>query len=80
MANGGRALVSWLGSTEDGAEIRWREISASGEAGPVRVVSATTASRSAGVPRMIRRGDELLFVWVEAGESARLRAGLIPLS
>lgn len=80
MAPDGRALVSWLGSTEDGAEIRWREILASGEAGPVRVVSSTTASRSAGVPRMIRSGDELLFVWVEEGGSARLRAGLIPLS
>jgi len=79
MAQDGRAVVSWLGSAEKGAEIRWRPISADGVAGPVRMVSTTSASRSAGVPRMIRRGDELLFVWVEDEESAHLRAGLLAL-
>ncbi len=76
----GRTVVSWLGSAEAGAEIRWRQISPDGELGPVHVVSTTAVSRSAGVPRMIRRGDELLFVWVEAGEPSRLRAGLVRLS
>ena len=80
MARDGRAVVSWLGSTATGAEIRWRPVSADGMPGPVRIVSTTTATRTAGVPRMIRRGDELLFVWVEGRESNRLRAGLIPLS
>ncbi len=80
MARDGGAVVSWLGSSDNGAEIRWRPISADGVAGPVRMVSTTSASRSAGVPRMIRRGDELLFVWVEDEESARLRAGLLALN
>ena len=79
MARDGRAVVSWLGSSESGAEIRWRPVSTEGKAGPVRIVSSTTTSRTAGVPRMVRRGDDLLFVWVEDGEVPRLRAGLLAL-
>lgn len=79
MLKDGRAVVSWLGNSESGAEIRWRTVSTDGVAGPVQIVSTTTTSRSAGVPRMIRRGDELLFVWVEEGEPTRLRASLAAL-
>lgn len=79
FARDGSTVVSWLGSSEDGAEIRWRKISPSGETGPVQIVSPTEESRSAGVPRMVRRGDDLLFVWVETGEASRLRASLVPL-
>ncbi|MEE8524382.1 MAG: sialidase family protein [Thermoanaerobaculia bacterium] len=73
----GRALVSWMGSTDDGAEIRWRRVERDGDVGPVGVVAATTAKRSAGVPRMLRRGDELLFAWVEDAEPSRLRVAVV---
>lgn len=79
IAGHGEAVVSWLGSAESGAEIRWRAMSPDGEAGAVGVVATTTANRASGVPRMVRRGDELLFVWVETGEPSRLRAGRVPL-
>lgn len=79
MAQDGGAVVSWLGTSDTGAELRWRKVSADGPAGPIRMVSTTTARRSAGVPRMIRRGDELLFVWVEDGEVSGLRAGLLAI-
>ena len=75
----GRAVVSWLGSTGEGAELRWRFVTADGEAGPVHVAASTTAKRSAGVPQMVRRGDHLLFAWVEDAELSRLRTGLVPL-
>lgn len=75
----GRAVVSWLGSTGEGAELRWRFVTADGEAGPVHVAASTTAKRSAGVPQMVRRGNHLLFAWVEDAELSRLRTGLVPL-
>ncbi len=75
----GSALVSWLGSTESGAEVRWRRISVTGERGPLNVIASTTAERSAGVPRMVRSGDQLVFVWVEASDPSELRSGLVPL-
>ncbi len=75
----GRALVSWLGSTEGGAEVRWRRVSSTGESGPMNVVAGTTAERSAGVPRMLRSGSQLLFAWVEATEPSELRLGVVPL-
>ncbi len=80
IAGPGSAIVSWMGSAINGAEIRWRRISSNGEAFPIQVVAPTTASRSAGVPRMVRRGDTLLFAWVEDGTPARLRAASVPLS
>lgn len=75
----GHALVTWMGSSNEDAEIRWRRVGSSGESGPVQVVATTTAKRSAGVPRMLRLGDELVFAWVEDSEPSRLRVGLAPL-
>jgi hypothetical protein len=74
----GLALVSWMASSGEGAEVRWQRVALDGARGPQHVATVTTAKRSAGVPRMIRHGDRLLFAWVEDGESSRLRAGLIP--
>lgn len=75
----GRAVVSWLGSSGEGAELRWRQVAPDGEVGPVHVAASTTAKRSAGVPQMIRRGDHMLLAWVEDAELSRLRAGFVPL-
>lgn len=75
----GRALVSWLGSSDEGAEIRWRRMAPDGKNGALRVAATTTAKRSAGMPRINRRGDDLLFAWVDDAEPSRIRAGLVPL-
>ncbi len=73
----GAALVSWLGTAGEGAEIRLRRVTSSGELGPVRVVAETTTKRSAGVPRMVRDGDRLIFAWVEDAKPSRLRVGVL---
>ncbi len=79
LDDGGHALVSWLGSVGERAEIRLRRVSPSGEPGPVQPIAATTQKRSAGVPRMVRDGDRLVFVWVEDAKPTRLRAAVLPL-
>lgn len=77
----GAANVSWLGtrgdSDDDRGEIRWRRVEPDGTAHATHTVATTSQARSAGVPRMIRHGDRLLFVWVDDVGPARLRAGLI---
>lgn len=75
----GLALVSWLRADGEAGEIRWRAITPGGAQGPWNLVAETTAERSAGVPRMVRHGDQLLFAWVEDAEPSRLQTGLVAL-
>ena len=75
----GAVLVSWLGSAPEGAEVRWRRVSADGTRGPPQVAASTSASRSAGVPRIARHDGRLLVAWVEASDPSRLRTSLVPL-
>ena len=75
----GGAFVSWMGSSGDKAQIRWRRVALGGETGPEHLVAATLANRSAGVPRMLHSDDQLLFAWVEATEPSRVRAGYVAL-
>ena len=72
----GDFAVSWLGRSDGGAEIRWRRLEKDGSLGAVQTVTLTTARRSAGVPKMVSREGELLFVWVADDQPSRLRAGL----
>jgi len=72
----GRAWVSWLASGEDGAEIRWQQISQDGTTTPSQVIASSSATRSSGVPRMICNSDDCLFVWLEGSDPSKLRAGL----
>ncbi|MEM8961538.1 MAG: hypothetical protein AAGD38_08680 [Acidobacteriota bacterium] len=74
------AAVSWLDATDGGAALRWRWIHVDGTVGPVEQVATTTAQRSAGVPRMIRHDDMLLFVWVDdSGPATVLRSGRVQI-
>lgn len=75
----GEAHVSWMGNGDGGAAILWSTVKADGARRPIRQVAATTSQRSAGVPRMVRHRDGLLFAWVEDGEPSRLRTAVAPL-
>ena len=80
----GGAVVSWLaaaqGAAQGAAEIRWRRVAADGRLAPAQRLATTAASRSAGVPRMVRVGDELLFVWVDvSGPQSVLRSARVAL-
>lgn len=79
MLTGGDAVVSWMGRSDAGTEIRRQQLGADGPRGPIHVVTTTTAGRSAGVPRMERLGDQLLFVWVQDGEPSQLRGASLTL-
>jgi hypothetical protein len=74
LDDAGGALVSWLGLRGEAGEIRWRRVSPTGDAGPTRTLAATTARRSAGVPRLARYEGRAVLVWVDQGERGRVRA------
>ncbi|MBZ0114586.1 MAG: hypothetical protein K8J08_19140 [Thermoanaerobaculia bacterium] len=79
LTAGGNAVVSWVDTTETGAEVRWQSVSPGGAKTPVQVLTTTDPARSSGFPKLIAHGDQLLFAWIESGESPRLRAGLMAL-
>lgn len=73
----GDAIVAWVAVQGKDASIRLRRVAA-GRAGPPISVASTTVARTSGFPRIARRGDEILVVWVEASDPFRLRAAAIP--
>jgi hypothetical protein len=75
----GRAAVSWLEETADGAEIRVQPFTRSGVAGRAVTVARSSANRSSGFPQMVRAGDRLLFAWTEATEPLQLRTATAEL-
>lgn len=75
----GRAVVSWLGRTEEGdAVIRLRRLVPGRGAGAPMEVARAAGSRASGVPRLLAWGDRLLVAWVEPEEDSP--AGAIRLA
>ncbi len=76
----GGALVLWLESAENGeALIRARRIQGDGTLDPSFAVSATSAERASGFPRMERLDSTVYFAWTEAGEPPRVRMATLDL-
>lgn len=63
---GGDALVAWLESPADSvASIRVRRVHPDGQPNESLVVTATSAERASGSPRLARVGDTLYFAWTQ---------------
>jgi hypothetical protein len=73
----GGAIVSWLKSTEKGAEIRLRRVDSQGRAGPTRTVAETQPARSSGFPQLERRGNDLIVAWTDTGDPSRVHTVLL---
>jgi hypothetical protein len=70
----GGAIVSWVEFTSgQQADVRVRRIDAKGTRGTSTVVAHTNGGRASGFPRMVTRGDDLIFAWTEAGTPSRIR-------
>lgn len=57
------ALVTWLESGREAAEVRARRVRPGGRSGRSWLVTPTAEARSSGFPRLLRLGDEVLFAW-----------------
>lgn len=79
VMDGDGALVSWIESVGDGAELRVRRVGWDRTAEtPVRIADLSGA-RATGFPRMLRQGADLVFAWTDASETeTRVRAMRMP--
>jgi len=76
----GSAAVTWIELAEQRSEFRIRRAERSGARSPSKAVSGIAAGRSSGYPRLTRRGNELLFAWVDTGEKSRVRTAVAQLA
>jgi hypothetical protein len=79
MLGGNLPDVSWIATTDDGAEIRHGGFApdafpAMGE----HTIVSTSAARSSGYPRIAVAGGSLLVAWTQAGDPSRIRTATGP--
>lgn len=70
LLDDGSAVASWIEFADGGATLRIRHVDGSGRRGPAQTVSSIGAAsgRPSGYPRLVHRGQELLFAWTETQE------------
>jgi len=76
----GSAAVTWIEFAEQRSSFRIRRAERNGSRSASLAVSAIASGRSSGYPRMARRGNELLFAWVESGEQPQVRTAVAQLT
>ena len=76
----GSAAVSWIEFANQRSEFRIRRAERTGSRSASLAVSGIASGRSSGYPRLARRGNELLFAWVEAGEQPQVRTAVAQLA
>ena len=62
----GSAAASWVEFADQRAQLRMRRIDPSGATSAPITVAGVEGSRTSGIPRLARRGSELLFAWTES--------------
>lgn len=78
LLDGGAAVVSWIERTgQEAAEVHLREVRRDGVLGAPAVVSASSAARSAGFPRMVRVPEGVVMAWTVPGAPSAVRAALV---
>ena len=76
----GSAAVTWIEFAEQRSSFRIRRAERGGTRSASLAVSGIAAGRSSGYPRMARRGNELIFAWVDTGEKPRVRTAVAQLA
>jgi hypothetical protein len=74
----GVAQVVWLARSDDGAEIRIREVDTGGAAAPTRTVARTDSARASGFPRAARHDGRTFLAWTETGDASSIQAAFLP--
>jgi hypothetical protein len=79
MLEDGRAVVSWLEFMPGASEFRARIVSPDGTREPAFRITASTADRQAGYPRMVRQGKELFFAWTSPRPTPQVKTAVVRL-
>jgi hypothetical protein len=72
----GSAAVTWIEFADQRSTFRIRRAGPDGSRSASLAVSAIASGRSSGYPRLARRGNELLFAWVDAGDKPQVRTAV----
>jgi len=78
----GEALVSWLERTGgEGAEVRMRRVSSTGEVSESVALTAATSGRATGFPQLVQDSDgSLVLAWTDVSvESQQVRVARIEI-
>ena len=75
----GSAAVTWIEFADQRSSFRIRRTERDGSRSASVPVSAIASGRSSGYPRMARRGNELVFAWVDAGDTPQVRTAVAPM-
>jgi hypothetical protein len=76
----GSAGVTWIEFADERSAFRIRRVERNGSRSASLAVSGIASGRSSGYPRLARRGNELLFAWVESGEQPQVRTAVARLA
>jgi hypothetical protein len=69
LLDDGSAAATWVEFADKRGQFRMRRIEPSGMRSAAVSVAGVSGSSASGVPRMARRGDELVFAWTESTTS-----------
>lgn len=71
LLRGDQALIGWHARTDNGDAYMVRRVTPAAATGPARVVVDAMPAVRAGIPRMVRFGDDLFLAWTAAADDAR---------
>lgn len=73
LLDDGSAIATWIEFADGKAQFKLRRVTAKGARGPAMSISALSANRASGYPRMARFGDELIFAWTESATPSTVK-------
>ena len=72
MLDDGSAVATWIEFANMRAQFRLRRVEKSGKTSPAITIAGASGGRVAGVPRLARQGNQLVFAWLESPEKGGL--------
>jgi hypothetical protein len=79
LLSDGSAVAAWMEYTDDGADIRLRQVWPDGRAGVAHTLAPSSKERASGFPVMASNGREILVAWTDVGKPTQVRVAAIAL-
>jgi hypothetical protein len=68
LLDDGSAIATWVEFANERAQLRTRQVRASGERSGAATIAGATERRLRGYPRLARNGSNLVYAWTESGD------------
>ena len=80
MLPDGGVFVSWMENIGNNAELRVRRVHWDCTKDESITVTKSSKERASGMPKMVRRGDEIYFAWTQPGKASTVRTAVARLN